>query len=450
MKIQRTIVGLEVHIELKTKSKMFCSCSADHFGKEPNTLTCPVCLGLPGALPVPNQKAIEWTILMGLAVNGEVQRFSRFDRKNYFYPDLAKGYQISQYDQPFVLGGKVILDTGKEVRIRRVHLEEDTGKLLHETLESEKWTLIDFNRSGVPLLEIVSEPDMDSSDEVKEYLEKLYQLVRYLDISDADMEKGSMRCEPNVNLEIEDGGKIYYTPIIEIKNINSFRFAKKAIDFEINRQFEEFKEKRIEKSKGNKQTRGWDEDRQVTVPQREKEEASDYRYFPEPDIPPFAWTKKEIANCKLQIADIELPKTKKERFIEQYRLSDYQARILTQENKMADYYEESIKIGEEKGIGSVELANVIINKRAPMNLLPQELIEFILASRTTVFISEKEIDKLIRKLLFENPRVIEGYKKGKVQALGMIVGLIKSKTGLVIPIEKIIKAISDIGGNKNG
>jgi len=441
MEISKVIVGLEVHVELKTLSKMFCSCSADHFGKEPNSLTCPTCLGLPGALPVPNKKAIDWTILLGVALGGEIQKFSRFDRKNYFYPDLAKGYQISQYDKPFVLGGSLLLDKGKKVRLRRVHLEEDTGKLLHQEIEGERVTLIDFNRSGVPLVEIVSEPDLNSSEEVKEYLEKIQQLVRYLEISDADMEKGSLRCEPNVNLEIKNEGKFFYTPIVELKNINSFRFARKAIDFEIDRQFEEFQEKRVEKKEGNKQTRGWDEVKQITVLQREKEEANDYRYFPEPDIPPIQWDEESIKYYVLSIKNYELPWTKKERFIKQYGLIPYQAKILTEEKEMADYYEKCVKVGGVRDIGGVEIANVIINKRAPENLEPKKLIKWIASQTTSGSGDEKVIEKLIDELLDQNPQVVESYKKGKVQALGVIVGQIKRKTGLVVPSEKIIARI---------
>jgi len=439
MELVKTIIGLEVHVELKTNSKMFCSCSADHFDKESNTQTCPTCLGLPGALPVPNKKAIDWTILLGLALEGEIQKNARFDRKNYFYPDLPKGFQISQYDKPFILRGNLKLVSGKNIRIRRVHLEEDTGKLLHETIDGERVTLIDFNRSGVPLVEIVSEPDMNSSDEAKEYLETLQKIVQSLGISSADMEKGMMRCEPTVNLEVSDGKSKFYTPLVEIKNINSFRFVKKAIDFEVDRQFKEFLEIKIEKQKGNKTTRGWNEKKGITFLQRAKEEANDYRYFPEPDIPLIEWSDRDIRNWKLEIGKYELPWDKKKRFISQYGLSEYQARILTQDKKTADYYEECVRIANGK---EVEIANLIINKRAPENLTPEELIKFISTSQTTQEITEEKLDELIKKLLSEHPEAAIGYKNGKVQSLGIIVGLIKGKTGMIIPIERIAKFIS--------
>jgi len=418
---------------------MFCSCSADHFDKESNTQTCPTCLGLPGALPVPNKKAIDWTILLGLALEGEIQKNARFDRKNYFYPDLPKGFQISQYDKPFILRGNLKLVSGKNIRIRRVHLEEDTGKLLHETIDGERVTLIDFNRSGVPLVEIVSEPDMNSSDEAKEYLETLQKIVQSLGISSADMEKGMMRCEPTVNLEVSDGKSKFYTPLVEIKNINSFRFVKKAIDFEVDRQFKEFLEIKIEKQKGNKTTRGWNEKKGITFLQRAKEEANDYRYFPEPDIPLIEWSDRDIRNWKLEIGKYELPWDKKKRFISQYGLSEYQARILTQDKKTAGYYEECVRIANGK---EVEIANLIINKRAPENLTPEELIKFISTSQTTQEITEEKLDELIKKLLSEHPEAAIGYKNGKVQSLGIIVGLIKGKTGMIIPIERIAKFIS--------
>ena len=409
----KATIGLEVHVELKTKSKMFCSCKSDYFGEKPNSITCPVCLGLPGALPVPNKKAIEWCVVLGLALNCEIPLFSKFDRKNYFYPDLPKGYQISQYDQPFCVQGNIKLSSGKTVGIRRVHMEEDTGKLIHEG----DLTLIDFNRSGVPLVEIVTEPDFETATEVKEYLQKLQQIVRYLEISDADMEKGQMRLEPNIS--IAESKKPYR---VEVKNINSFNFVDKAIKFELDRQKE-----LIDKGETPLQeTRGWDEKKQQTVSQRTKEEASDYRYFPEPDIPPIKWTATQISNLKSQIP--ELPQEKFTRFIKDYKLNNYDSGLLTRDKTLANYFEEAVKVGKKFELSAKQIANYIINRKPNIEeVLPAQLVQTIKHTTVTVQLGESELDKVIEDVLEANENAVFDYKKGKGQAIMFLVGQVLRK-----------------------
>lgn len=417
------IIGLEVHIELETESKMFCSCIASHFGKKPNTQVCPVCLGLPGALPAPNKKAIEWTILLGLALNCQILPASKFDRKNYFYPDLPKGYQISQYEMPLTRNGKWQMANSKWFRIRRVHLEEDTGKLIHEAGS----TLIDFNRSGVPLLEIVTEPDISSALEAKEFLEKLQQIVRYLGISQADMEKGQMRCEPTVNLEIKKDGKIFYTPLVEIKNINSFRFVQKAIEFEIKRQIQEFEKTEIVKKPGNKTTRGWSETLGETVSQRVKEEAADYRYFPEPDLPPMRLRDEDIKILREKLP--ELPDKKLTRFIKQYEVSGYQAKILIETKKTADFYEEATAAGKKHKISPKEIANMIINKKIDIKKVsPVELAKRLTREKLEPVIAATELELVISKVLKANQKAVDDYKKGRVAVLEFLVGQVMKES----------------------
>lgn len=407
------IIGLEIHIELKTKAKMFCGCPADHFGKKPNTQVCPVCLGLPGALPVANKKAIEWTVLTGLALDCQIPLLSKFDRKNYFYPDLPKGYQISQYDMPLCKNGRL----GK-VRIRRVHLEEDTAKMIHRGNQ----TLIDFNRSGVPLMEIVTEPDIGSAQEAKEFLKKLQQNVRYLGISDCDMEKGSMRLEANISVKKPNEQKLPGYKV-EIKNLNSFRFVEKAIDYEIKRQTQQIKAGK----KLIQETRGWDEIKQVTFSQRVKEEAQDYRYFPEPDLPPISWQKKQIKAIRTQLP--ELPEKKLTRFVKEFGLSDYQAQILVADHQKASYFEEAVNLGKKQQLAAKDIANVIINKRAEIKKIsPDQLVKTLIAQKAKPKISQQKIIKIIKQVLKTNPKVVEEYKKGKETVVEFLVGQVMRQT----------------------
>jgi len=410
---------------------MFCGCAANHFGKKPNTLCCPVCLGLPGSLPVPNKKAVEWTALLGLALNCQVSKESYFERKNYFYPDLPKGYQISQYHQPLAINGKLKPKTKnqklKTIRIQRVHLEEDTAKLIHQ-FGTQSYTLIDFNRAGVPLVEIVTEPDINSSEEAKIYLKKIQQIVRCLGISDADMEKGSMRCEPNVNVKIKDEGKWVATPIVEIKNINSFRFVQKAIDYEIQRQIEEYQKTKITKDVGNKTTRGFEENKGVTYPQRQKEEAFDYRYFPEPDIPPIRWTKSQLSAISYQLSAIELPDKKLERFIKEYGLSEYQARILTVGKDIADYFEKTIS-HIAYHISPVLIANWIINKRVDINRVsPKRLAAMVVRDTKRKVLPTEELSERIKKVLQKNEKAVGDYQRGKQIVIEFLLGQVMRET----------------------
>ena len=402
------IIGLEVHVELTTKSKMFCACPADHFGKGPNTQTCPVCLGLPGALPVPNQQAIEDTIKIGLALNCKVNENTHFDRKQYFYPDLPKGYQISQYDQPLCKDGFLTLDSGKKIRLLRVHLEEDTGKLQHITLNDERVSLIDFNRSGVPLVEIVSEPDIASTAEAKEYLKKIHAIVRQLGVTTADMEKGQMRIEPTVNLNINS----HFTPLVELKNINSFNFAALAIDYEVSRQTAAFEKDGLEKSKSNKQTRGYDSALKITFLQRQKEEAKDYRYFPEPDIPPLRISPSVIE--KIQSEMPQLPDAIISQLIA-LGVKPADALILSRDKTALTVLKSNPDVQPGR------LSSLIVNKKIDLSGNIKEQFEKLTA------IGETDTGKLtafVDEVLAQNPKVVEEYKKGKTAVLGFLIGAV--------------------------
>ncbi len=378
---------MEVHVELKTRSKMFCSCK-NGLGqeKQPNIHICPVCTGQPGTLPVPNQQAVEFVQLAGLALNCEINLKSKFDRKNYFYPDLPKGYQISQYDQPLCGKGHIELqlmgDKEQETKIigiTRIHIEEDTGKLIHP--KGADHTLVDYNRAGVPLMELVTEPDFENGEQARIFCTKLQQICRYLGISDADMEKGNMRCEVNLSLHKEGEDRLSGTKV-EVKNINSFRFVEKAINYEIERQTELL-------DKGEKivqETRGWDSVKNVTVSQRKKESAHDYRYFPEPDIPPMEFSKEYVDSLRIKLP--ELPDAKEKRFTKEYGLNQADVLVLTAENDLAEYFEQVVSELREK-IESHEIES------------PEDKV---IKLGTNYIISE------LRKHLIENKHVIRDIK----------------------------------------
>ncbi|TWT41811.1 Aspartyl/glutamyl-tRNA(Asn/Gln) amidotransferase subunit B [Phycisphaerae bacterium RAS1] len=339
------IIGLEIHVQLATRTKMFCGCPLE-FGATPNSRVCPVCLGLPGALPVVNRRAVECAVLAGLALNCRIAERTRWDRKSYYYPDLPKNYQISQYDLPlcgaghfeFPYDGRI----GK-IRIRRAHLEEDAGKNVHDF---PGFSGVDLNRAGTPLLEIVTEPDIHSADEAREFAIQLQRLVTYLGVSEANMQKGQMRFEPNINLRIEQAGGTYLTPIVEVKNLNSFRSLHGAIEFEIRRQFDEWRRTGVVAAGGNKSNRGWDDERLMTLPQREKEEAHDYRYFPDPDLVPLSIDPAWVTHLREEMP--ELPTCRTERFIAEYKLPAKDAPSLVDDRATADLLDDAAAAGGDR------------------------------------------------------------------------------------------------------
>ncbi len=343
------VIGLEVHVQLLTDSKMFCGCSADYASAPPNTHVCPVCLALPGVLPVINKKAVDYTIMAGLALNCTISEHTKFDRKNYFYPDLMKGYQISQYDMPLCRNGWLEIETGgrkKRIGITRVHLEEDVAKMVHRTSpEGEAVSLIDVNRSGVPLMEIVSEPDIGSAEEAREYLTKLRTIVQYLGISTGNMEEGSFRCDANIS--IRPKGSREFLPKTEVKNMNSFRAVYRALSYEAERQ------EKVLESGGRliQETRGWVEEKGVTVPQRSKEYAHDYRYFPEPDLPPLVCDRTWVEEVRSRLP--ELPEARRERFVVSLGLTPYDASLLTASKATADYFEQCVRLMAPAGDDAV-------------------------------------------------------------------------------------------------
>jgi aspartyl-tRNA(Asn)/glutamyl-tRNA(Gln) amidotransferase subunit B len=357
------IIGMEVHVHLLTRSKMFCGCDADVFGAPPNTHVCPVCTGMPGSLPVINRRAVEFTIMTGLALHCQVAESTLWERKSYFYPDLPKGYQISQYQLPLTYGGWLEIEVDgqdRRINIRRAHLEEDTGKLFHVNGVS----LIDYNRCGVPLLEIVTEPDLRSADEAYAYLTKLRTILRYLGVSSGDMEKGAMRCEANISLR--PIGSSQFGTKTEIKNLNSFRAVKLALDYEIKRQARLLDAG----EKIRQETMGWDDVRGVTVVQRSKEEAHDYRYFPEPDLPPLVVSREWVEEIRATLP--ELPDARRNRFMADYGLSRYDAGVLVGDKAVAEYYEACVAAAERREGGGRR-----VSPKSIANWVTGELFRFM-------------------------------------------------------------------------
>ena len=464
-----TVIGLEVHVQLLTQSKMFCSCRADYQSAPVNSRVCPVCLGLPGALPVINRKAVEYTIMTGLALNCEIPRTTKFDRKNYPYPDLMKGYQISQYDLPIAVGGQLQIETDgatKAIGVTRVHLEEDVAKMAHFPGDDGGYSLVDVNRSGVPLMEIVSEPDIRSAEEARTYLTTLHSLLQYLGVTTGNMQDGSFRCDANIS--IRPAGSEEFGNRTEIKNVNSFRSVYQALNFEAQRQ------RRVLEDGGRvvQETRGWLEDRGVTVSQRSKEDAHDYRYFPEPDLPPLDVEPSWVQELKAALP--ELAPQRCSRFQEEYGLSQYDASLLTVSKAMADYFETAASLPNLRGQALESHAKQVSNwmlgdlsghlnsenrdiSECPVSA--ESLVELIgLVNEGTISVTmaktvleeaynsgaspravvtergytqisdTSSVEPAVREALDANPRAVEDYLGGKESAAKFLVGQVMKIT----------------------
>ncbi len=368
-----TIIGLEVHAQLLTKSKMFCRCSTDYASAPPNTHVCPICLGMPGVLPTINQQAVEYTVMTALALNCTISDYTKFDRKNYPYPDLMKGYQISQYDAPFGLRGWLNIEVNgqkKKVGITRVHLEEDVAKLVHRASpDSGSYSLVDVNRSGVPLMEVVSEPDLRSPEEARQYLIKLRSILQYLGVSTGNMEEGSFRCDANISIRPQ--GSKEYLAKVEVKNMNSFKAVYQALGYEATRQ----RKRAAEGKKLAQETRGWVGDKGITVAQRSKEYAHDYRYFPEPDLAPLVLSKEWVEAVRAKLP--ELPEARRDRFVAQYSLPPYDANLLTGSKAMADYFEDCLKADKAGPAPAKEISNWLLGEVSRiMNANGIDMVDF--------------------------------------------------------------------------
>lgn len=456
------VIGLEVHTELQTTTKIFCSCRTS-FGADPNTNVCPVCLGLPGVLPVLNKKVLEYAVRAGLALNCEISRFSKFDRKNYYYPDLPKNFQTSQFDLPICEHGYLDVEVDGEkrrIRITRAHMEEDAGKLVHHgtSITDSDYSLVDYNRTGTPLLEIVSEPDMRSAKEAVAYMEKMRAILQYVGISDCRMEEGSLRCDANVS--VRPVGQKELGTKTEIKNINSFKGVERAIEYEAMRQAELLEDG----GKVVQETRTWDEKEGVTKSMRTKEEANDYRYFPEPDLVPFTVSDEYIENIRKSLP--ELPDARKERYMREFGLSSEDAVFMTNDKATADYFEAAVAAGADPkaavnwlmgefasqlSTDSIEIGKAPVsaeNLAALLKLISKGTIsgkiakkvfatmwkeggnpDDIVKAQGLVQISDTaELSKLVDEVVGNNPKAVEDFKAGKKKAVGALVGQIMKAT----------------------
>ncbi len=469
-----TIIGLEVHVQLSTASKLFCGCST-RFGAEPNTQTCPVCIGMPGTLPVMNREAFRLSLKTALALNCEIPTFTKWDRKQYYYPDLPKNYQISQYDLPMSQHGHLDIRDPKggfepkRVRIRRAHLEEDAGKMLHDEVAGKADSLIDLNRTGTPLLEIVTEPDLRSSAEAKTFLTELKLLLTYIGVSDCNMQEGSLRVDANVNLHVATANSPVATPIVEIKNMNSFRAVERALDYEARRLWQVWQDTQQRLGDAPKQTRGWDDAAGVTRGQRSKEESSDYRYFPDPDLATVTVTPNEIAGVRESLG--ELPAALRERMVSDFALSAYDADVLVNQGRpVVDYFldvahrssdakaaanwvtqdvlrtlkDRGINI-EAMGVTSTALADLIGKIKSGeipgprgrdvfQAMLDQHVDAAAAMSALGIAaVDESELVTLCQKLLAANPKTVADVRAGKTQAISALIGQAKKQNPNVDP-----------------
>ncbi len=483
-----TIIGLEVHSQLLTRSKMYCGCSTDYASAPPNTHVCPVCMGMPGVLPTVNQRAVEFTVMTALALNCTIPERAKFDRKNYCYPDLMKGYQISQYDMPMSVNGYLVIDIEgrkKRIGITRVHLEEDVAKLVHRsTPQGESYSLVDINRAGMPLMEIVSEPDMNSPEEARLYLVKLRSILRYLGVSTGNMEEGSFRCDANIS--IRPAGSTELMGKVEVKNMNSFKAVFRALEYEAQRQ----REAMARGEKIPQETRGWVDDKGITVSQRSKEYAHDYRYFPEPDIPPLSFSREFVSKIRAGLP--ELPEARYDRFISQYNLMPYDAELLTDSRNLADYFEECVT-ALSKGGDVQKKAKTISNwllgdflrllnagniKLEDARIKPAQLAEMlelvdrgtlsgplaktvfeemfntgknaaaIVAEKGLVQISDTgEIATIVEKIIAENEKAVVDYRAGKEASLTFLIGqVMRASRGKANPAVVRQIVVDKLGG----
>ncbi|MEK7597053.1 MAG: Asp-tRNA(Asn)/Glu-tRNA(Gln) amidotransferase subunit GatB [Patescibacteria group bacterium] len=436
----QVIIGMEVHAELKTHSKMFCGCKNDPFHAEkPNIYTCPACLGLPGALPVANKKAIEWTVMLGLALGCKINKFSKFDRKHYFYPDLPKGYQISQYDLPFCYDGKVKTSFGP-VGITRVHLEEDTGKLIHQKVDGRNVSLIDFNRSSVPLIEIVTEPEIYSSAQAKEYAKKLRQIIRYLDISDCDMEKGGMRLEANISLQ-KKGETELPNYKVELKNINSFRFLERGIEYEIKRQKEILEAGKTP----DQETRGYNSEKNITYTQRSKENAADYRYFPDPDLPPIRFDDKWFGEIKSSVP--EPLDSVFNRWEKDYKIDKKLTELLFETAGESKKFDKVFSGLSDQKLPVDKFVNAIVNKKLSVDIFGEKVEEIINTYKKSVQVddvTDEDLKKIITKIIKLNPKAVEDLKVGKTQSINFLVGQVMCEAKKKIEFNRLVKLIQEL------